>query len=133
MAHLVDGKAVHQRPAYYELVKFAVEKEAEINFDKAKKARGSTPKPKDTTQFRFHNEKPMLPTTPAVRIVAPAPEEGPGEGDATPIPSEESDSGKSYEATPEDIPSGLLDEVRLNTETQKMPSHSLKFMMLSTP
>ena len=36
-----------------------------------------------------------------VRIVAPAPEEGPGE-EATPIPSKESDSGKSYEATPED-------------------------------
>ena len=33
VAHLVDGKAVHQRPAYYELIKFAVEKEAEINFD----------------------------------------------------------------------------------------------------
>ena len=39
VAHLVDSKAVHQRPAYYELVKFAVEKEAEINFDEAKKVR----------------------------------------------------------------------------------------------
>ena len=102
MAHLVNGKAAHQRPAYYELVKFAVEKEAEINFDKAKKARGSTPKPKATLHFRFDNKKPMLPTTSSVRMVAPAPEEGLGEGEATPIPSKESDSGKSYEATPED-------------------------------
>ena len=103
MAHLVDGKAVHQRPAYYELVKFAVEKEAEINFDEAKKVRGSTLKPKATMHFSFNNKKPMLPTTPAVRMVAPAPEEGPGEGEATPIPSKESDSGESYEATPDDI------------------------------
>ena len=86
MTHLVDGKAVHQRPAYYELIKFAVEKEAEINFDKAKKARGSTPKPKATMHFHFDNKKPMLPTTPAVRMVAPAPEEGSGEGEATPSP-----------------------------------------------
>ena len=103
VAHLVNGKAVHQRPAYYELVKFAVENEAEINFDKAKKARGSTPKPKATMHFCFNNKKPMLPTIPAVRMVAPASEEGPGEGEATPIPSEEIDSGESYEATPDDI------------------------------
>ena len=45
----------------------------------------------------------MLATTPAVRMVVPALEEGPGEGEATPIPSEESDSGESYEATPDDI------------------------------
>ena len=37
VAHLVDCKAVHQRPAYYELIKFAVEKKAEIKFDEAKK------------------------------------------------------------------------------------------------
>ena len=103
MAHLVDGKAVHQRPTYYELIKFAVEKEAEIKFDEAKKARGSTSKPKTTMHFCFDNKKPMLPTTPAVRIVAPALEEGPGEGEATPVPSEESDSSESYEATPDDI------------------------------
>ena len=36
MAHLVDGKAANQRPAYYDLIKFAVEKEVEINFDEAK-------------------------------------------------------------------------------------------------
>ena len=44
----------------------------------------------------------MLPTTPVVRMVAPAREEEPGEGEATRILSKESDSGKSYEATPED-------------------------------
>ena len=44
----------------------------------------------------------MLPVTPMVRMVAPAPEEGSGEGEATPLPSEESDSGESNEATQED-------------------------------
>ena len=44
----------------------------------------------------------MLPTTPAVQMVAPAPEEGSGEGEATPLPNEESDSGEPYEATQED-------------------------------
>ena len=53
MAHLVDGKAANQRPAYYGLIKFAVEKEAEINFDEAKKTRDSASKPKATTHFRF--------------------------------------------------------------------------------
>ena len=41
----------------------------------------------------------MLPATPAVQMVASAPEEGSGEGEATLLPSKESDSGKSYEAT----------------------------------
>ena len=44
----------------------------------------------------------MLPTTPAVQMVAPPPEEGSGEGEATPLPGEESDSGESYEATQKD-------------------------------
>ena len=44
----------------------------------------------------------MLPTTPAVQMVAPAPEEGSGEGEATPLLSKESDSGESYEATQDD-------------------------------
>ena len=35
-------------------------------------------------------------------MVAPAPEEGSGEGEATPIPSKESDSGKSYKASQDD-------------------------------
>ena len=43
----------------------------------------------------------MLPAASAVQIVAPAPEEGPGE-EATPLPSEESDSGKLYEAMQDD-------------------------------
>ena len=44
----------------------------------------------------------MLPATPMVRMVAPALEQGSGEGEATPLPSEESDSGESYKATQED-------------------------------
>ena len=44
----------------------------------------------------------MLHATPAVRMVALVPEEGSGEGEATPLPSEKSDSGESYEATQED-------------------------------
>ena len=47
MAHIVDGKAMHERPDYWHLVKFAVEKEAEINFDKAKKV--SKPKARHTS------------------------------------------------------------------------------------
>ena len=102
VAHLVDSKAANQRPAYYDLVKFAVEKEAEINFDEAKKTRDLTSKPKAMTQFCFNSKKSMLPTTPAVRMVAPAPEEGSGEGEATPLLSEESDRGKSYKAIQDD-------------------------------
>ena len=44
----------------------------------------------------------MLPATPAVQMVAPAPEEGFGEGEATPLPSKESDSRESYEAMQDD-------------------------------
>ena len=102
VAHLVDGKVAHQRPAYYDLIKFAVEKEVEINFDKAKKTRDSTSKSKATIHFCFNSNKSKLPTTPAVQMVAPAPEEGSGEEAATPISSKESDSGESYEATQED-------------------------------
>ena len=47
VAHIVNGKAVHERPDYWCLVKFAVEKEAEINFDEAKKVS----KPKAMTHF----------------------------------------------------------------------------------
>ena len=102
MTHVVDGKATCQRPVYYDLVKFAVEKEVEINFDEAKKTRDLTLKPKVTTHFHFSNKKSMLPATPAVQMVAMAPEEGSGEGEVTPLLSEDSDSGKSYEATQED-------------------------------
>ena len=96
MAYVVDGKVAGQRPAYYDLIKFAVEKEAKINFDEARKTRDSTSKPKATMHFQFSKKKSLLPTTPAVWIVAPAPEEGSGEGEATPLPSKESDSGESY-------------------------------------
>ena len=44
----------------------------------------------------------MLPAAPAVQMVAPAPEEGPCEGEATCLSSEESDSGESYEAMQDD-------------------------------
>ena len=99
VAHLVDSKASNQRPAYYNLVKFAVKTEAEINFDKAKKTRVSTSKPKAMMHFHFNSKKSMLPATPAIWMVAPAPEEKSGEGEATPLLSKESDSGESYEAT----------------------------------
>ena len=102
VAHVVNGKAADQRPACYDFIKFAVQKEAEINFDKAKKTRDSTSKLKATTHFCFNHKKQGLPVTPAVQMVAPSLEEGPGEGEATPLPSEESDSGESYKAVQED-------------------------------
>ena len=101
VANVVDGKATDQRPAYYDLIIFAVQKEAEINFDEAKKTRDSASKPKATTHFHFNPKKSGLPDTP-VWMVTPAPQEGSGEGEATPLPSEESDSGKSCEAGQED-------------------------------
>ena len=52
--------------------------------------------------LHFSNKKSTLPTTPAVQMVAPVPEEGSGEGEATPLPSEESNSGELYEATQDD-------------------------------
>ena len=102
MAHLVDGKAANQRPTYYDLIKFAVEKEAEINFDEAKKTRDSTLKPKTMMHFHFNSKKSMLSATPAVQMVDPATEKGSGEGEATPLQSKESDSGESYKATQDD-------------------------------
>ena len=102
MAHVVDGKAADRRPAYYDLVKFAVQKEAKINFDEAKKTRDMTSKLKATTHFHFNHKKSGLPATSVVQMVAPSPEEGSGEGEATPLPSEEIDSGESYEAVQED-------------------------------
>ena len=65
VAHLVDGKAANQRPDYYDLIKFSVEKEVEINFEKAKKTRDLTSKPKATTHFQFNSKKSMLTATPA--------------------------------------------------------------------
>ena len=61
-----------------------------------------TSKPKATTHFCFNHKKSGLPAIPAVQMVVPSPEEGSGEGEATPLLSEESDSGESYEAVQED-------------------------------
>ena len=87
------------RPTYWQLVKFSVKKEAEINFDEAKKA----PNPKTMTHFHFDCKKLSLQTNPAVQMVAPAPEKDAGEEEATPQPSEDSDSGESYEAQQDDL------------------------------
>ena len=102
VAHVVSSKAADQRPSYYDLVKFAVQEEAEINFNEAKKTRDSTSKPKATTHSHFNPKKSGLPATPAVWMVALAPEERSGEGEAIPLLSEESNSSKSYEAGQED-------------------------------
>ena len=99
---MVDGKAADQRPAYDDLIKFAVHKEAEINFDEAKKTRDLTSKPKATTHFHFNHKKSGLPATPVAWMIAPFTDEGSGEGEATPLSSEESDSCKSYGAVQED-------------------------------
>ena len=100
MAHIVDGKAVHERPDYWCLVKFTVEKEAEINFDEAKKVS----KPKATTHFRFDQKKSNLPVNLTVQMVAPVPEEEVTVEEMTPQPSEDSDSGESYEVQLDDMP-----------------------------
>ena len=64
--------------------------------------RDSNSKPKATTHFCYKCRKSTLPTTPAVRMVTLAPEEEDGEEEVTPQPSEDSDSGESYEASLED-------------------------------
>ena len=56
VAYLVDAKAANQRPAYYNLIKFAVKKEAEINFDEAKKTGNSASKPKAMMHFEFSRD-----------------------------------------------------------------------------
>ena len=99
VAHIVDGKAMHERLDYWHLVKFVVEKEAEINFDEAKKVS----KPKAMTHFRFDQKKSNLPVNPTVQMVAPAPEEEVTVEETTPQPSEDSNSGESYETQPDDM------------------------------
>ena len=99
VAHVVNGKVAHDGPTYWQLVKFAVEKEAEINFDEAKKA----PKLKNMTHFCFNHKKLSLSANPAVWMVAPAPEEDAGEEEATHQTSKDSDSGESYEAQQDDL------------------------------
>ena len=77
VAHMVNGKAIQDRPDYWQLVKFTVEKETKINFDDAKK--GS--KLKATTHFKFDHKKTNLPVNPTVQMVVPAPEEEAGPED----------------------------------------------------
>ena len=71
VAHMVDGKAMHNRPDYWQLVKFTVKKEAKINFDEAKRIS----KPKATMHFRFSRKNANLPVNQTIWMVAPAPEE----------------------------------------------------------
>ena len=52
--------------------------------------------------FHFNHKKSGLPAMPEVQMVAPSPEEGSDEGKVTTLPSEESDSGESYEAGQKD-------------------------------
>ena len=61
-------------------------------------------KPKVTTHFKFDHKKTNLPVNPTVQMVVPAPEEEAGPEDITPLQTEESDSGESYEALPDDTP-----------------------------
>ena len=93
VAHVVDGKDPHDRPSYYKLLKFVIQKEAEINFDEAKKTRDSNSKPKATTHICYECSKSTLPTTLAVCMVTLAPEEEDGEEEVAPQPNEDSDSG----------------------------------------
>ena len=60
------------------------------------------PEAKTTTHFYYERKKSTLPTTPAVHIVTPVPEEEDGEEGVTPQPSEDSDSSESYEASLEE-------------------------------
>ena len=64
VAHVADGKDHCVRPSYYKLVKFAIQKEVEINFDEAKKTPDSNSKPKATTHFCYECRKSTLLTTP---------------------------------------------------------------------
>ena len=102
VAHVVNGKGPCDRPSYYKLVKFAIQKEAEINFDEAKKMQALNLKPKATTHFCYKCRKSTLPTTPAVCMVTLAPEEEDGEEEVILQPSKDSDSSESYEASQED-------------------------------
>ena len=88
---MVDGKATNQRSAYYDFIKFAVEKEAKRNFAEAKKTRDLTSKPKATMQFCFNSKKSTFPVTHSSDD-SPSPRGRTGEGEAMSLPSEESDS-----------------------------------------
>ena len=55
------------------------------------------------THFCFDCKKLSLPANPTVRMVVPVPKENAGEEEATPQPSEDSDSGESNEAQQDDL------------------------------
>ena len=55
------------------------------------------------THFHFDHKKLSLSAIPAVWMVAPVLEEDAGEEEATLQPSEDSDSGESYEAQQDDL------------------------------
>ena len=99
VAHMVDGKAIWDQPNYWQLVKFAVEKKAEINFDDARKVA----KPKVTMHFKYDWKRASLPVNPTVWMAVATPEEDPGLEDNTPPRSEDSDSGESYKAPSDDV------------------------------
>ena len=80
VAHMVNGKAMQDWPDYWQLVKFAVEKEAKINLDDTMKVLKS----KATTHFKFNHKKTNLPVNPTVWMVAPAPQEEACPEDMTP-------------------------------------------------
>ena len=64
------------------------------------------------THFCFAHKKLSLPANPAVRMLAPVPEQDAGEEEATHQPSEDSDSGESYEVQQDD-PSVLPGDVEV--------------------
>ena len=67
--------------------------------------------------FHFNSKKSTLPATPAVQMVAPASKEGSGEGEDTPLLSEESDSGESYKARQDDSDVEIAVRVAQASET----------------
>ena len=69
----------------------------QINFDKAKKVS------KARTHFRFDRQKSNLPVNPTIQMVAPVPQEEVATEETTPQPSEDRDSGETYEAQPDDM------------------------------
>ena len=55
------------------------------------------------THFQFDQKKSNLPVNPTVWMVVPAPEEEVAIEETTPQPSQDSNSGESYEAQPDDM------------------------------
>ena len=71
--------------------------------------------PRVANHIHYGNRRSNLPSTPTVRIVAPATDEGPQlpPKEISPNPSEDSDRGASYEVTVENSPSISQDEVKV--------------------